>query len=233
MESKNTFGDTRKAILILGLFFGGQLLFQSGIADSILIKNVGADILNRYFNMCYYLFFFLFIVIMYKNSLKEQILSIPNNFDKNIGITACVLFFIIIGMVVMGIVLSRIDVISANQQAVDKSQMRYPLETFLTTVIFGPFVEEVIYRGIIFGKMRGNEEGKARKALAGIVCAFIFGAMHCDIREILFEGDYMQLIQSLPIYVLGLGMIIVYDKTRNIFYAILSHSIINLIAFQG
>ncbi|MCR5526005.1 MAG: CPBP family intramembrane metalloprotease [Lachnospiraceae bacterium] len=53
------------------------------------------------------------------------------------------------------------------------------LESFFVLAIFGPFVEELVFRGVIFSGLR-----KSRRILAAIILqAFMFGFMHMNFNQ--------------------------------------------------
>lgn len=95
----------------------------------------------------------------------------------------------------------------------------------MTVVIFGPFVEELLFRYFIF-----RETSKINKVFAHIFTALIFGFSHIW-YYVLIQGDYTQLISSLVYVALGLNASLLYSKTKNICFPLMLHMIINCISF--
>jgi membrane protease YdiL (CAAX protease family) len=85
------------------------------------------------------------------------------------------------------------------------------------SVVFGPFIEELIYRGVIMdflGKWTG-------KALAIPVSALLFSLAHIPINIV----DFML------VFVVGICFGILYTLTRNLIGSTIAHSISNIAVF--
>jgi membrane protease YdiL (CAAX protease family) len=81
----------------------------------------------------------------------------------------------------------------------------------LGIVVFGPILEEILFRGIIFNKLRQEMP----VVLAALIQAIIFGIMH---------GNPLQFLYTV---VLGLIMAYVYVKTDSLWLSIVVHVIYN------
>lgn len=84
-------------------------------------------------------------------------------------------------------------------------------------VLFGPFIEELIYRGIIidfFSKWAG-------KTIAIPVSAFLFSLAHIPINFVDF----------LLVFIVGLCFGILYAVARNLISSTIAHSISNIAVF--
>jgi len=83
----------------------------------------------------------------------------------------------------------------------------------VTSAAIAPFAEEVLFRGLIFG-------GLAQRmpvAIAAAISALLFALAH-------------GLNVVAPIFVLGLGLAWVYYRTRSLWAAMLTHSIVNAVS---
>jgi len=83
--------------------------------------------------------------------------------------------------------------------------------SIIATVIFAPFAEELIFRGLTFGQARKF----MRFALANFVQALLFGIYH------------MNLVQGVYAFLMGLVFGYVAYKLNNIFASMLFHAAIN------
>lgn len=86
----------------------------------------------------------------------------------------------------------------------------FPL-CFLAIAVYGPFVEEVVFRGGIFGGMR--ESASAWKAM--LLSALVFGMMHMNFNQMGYA------------FVLGIGMALLVEATGSIWASILFHITVN------
>lgn len=82
------------------------------------------------------------------------------------------------------------------------------------TGILAPILEELLYRGVIFGRLRYMMPDK----VAAVVSAFIFAFMHFN------------LVQFIYAFVLGLLLAYFMIRTQNFWGAMLAHITINLIS---
>ncbi|MGP1569879.1 MAG: lysostaphin resistance A-like protein [Eubacteriales bacterium] len=84
---------------------------------------------------------------------------------------------------------------------------------FLSVVILGPIIEELLFRGVIFNVIAKNFGNIAGVLVSGIT----FGIWH------------MELVQSIYTALLGVVIAIIYMYTRSILFPILCHCLYNLI----
>lgn len=84
----------------------------------------------------------------------------------------------------------------------------------ISSVIVTPIVEELVYRGIIFKRLKSM----TKMPIAIFLSAFIFAMMHFNIVQFVFA------------FVLGIVIATIYAKTNHIFICILCHMAINGLA---
>jgi membrane protease YdiL (CAAX protease family) len=87
---------------------------------------------------------------------------------------------------------------------------------FLLLVVV-PIGEEVFFRGFVYGGLRARW-GAAAAALAS---AAFFAAVH------------MQLVHALPIFVLGVLLAVLYERTRSLVPSIVTHALTNVVAVMS
>jgi membrane protease YdiL (CAAX protease family) len=94
---------------------------------------------------------------------------------------------------------------------------RDPLSVALlvvAAVVLAPLAEEVFYRGVVFGWLRGRLGLAAAAALSGL----LFGAAHFDLTLLL------------PLAAVGAGLAVLYDRARSIWPCYLAHACLNAIS---
>lgn len=93
---------------------------------------------------------------------------------KHAGLTFVGLFII---MFLIGL-LSNLFPTSANQQELDLLAKKSPIMLNLFTIIFGPIIEEFIFRGLFFKYFFPKLKNNQQTVLAIILSGVIFGLMH-------------------------------------------------------
>ena len=83
----------------------------------------------------------------------------------------------------------------------------------LSSVIVGPFIEEIIFRYLLVK----NLEKFNNKVFTILIASFVFGIIHTGIFNIIYA------------FLLGVILNIIYLKNKNLLYPLLTHSSANLI----
>ena len=91
----------------------------------------------------------------------------------------------------------------------------HPIFQILSIVIFAPFAEELLFRGALYPSLKNA--GYPRFAL--VTSALLFAAVHA-------KWELM-----LPLFMLGLSLVWVYEKTRSILAPIVMHASFNAVNF--
>ncbi len=106
--------------------------------------------------------------------------------------------------------------ISTNQDAITRIPV---LLLFLMALFYAPFVEEVLYRGII-------RRGVSNNKIFIVVSAIAFGLMHVLGLE---HEEPLQYLYVISYSFMGGFLAYVYIKTNNIFVCIMCHFFVNLL----
>jgi membrane protease YdiL (CAAX protease family) len=112
---------------------------------------------------------------------------------------------------------------SQNQNLIIESLKSQPFYVILSAIIMAPIVEEIVFRGVLFRKIRSEY----RYWTAIIISAITFGLMH--IFGSLIEGDINDLPFVIVYTVLGLFFVKIYEETGKIKYAIALHFLNNVV----
>lgn len=160
----------------------------------------------------------LFIVRKQRFNLRYLKLDrLPNFGDVLKGLAGWGIYFLIAQIVV--VVLTASNLIDVNEkQEILFSTNSYGLGLFLafvTIVILAPLVEEILYRGILFG----NLSKKINPFLAAIIASLIFGVFHGQLN-VGIDTFFMSMVSCYLIW-----------KTDSIWPGVFLHISKNLIAF--
>ena len=181
------------------------------------------------FSLAYLLLMFAVVIIMFPDILKEgkdfknkpkTLLLIP------LGI---LLVFLLDQTLMQNIVQPFIWKISggtkenANTEKVFEMIRNNPIFMVFLTCVFGPVLEEVLYRYTLFGLI-----GKKNKPAAYIITALLFGLQHV-IDAGVYGGDVRQFINIGSYMVFSFIMSGLYSKTKNLCIPIIIHITTNSI----
>jgi len=80
--------------------------------------------------------------------------------------------------------------------------------------VLAPFVEETLFRGIIFGSLQTY----LGKWTAAVISAAIFSGLH------------LQVYGFFPRFILGIALVYLYDKSKSLYPSVALHALNNIIA---
>ena len=133
-----------------------------------------------------------------------------------LGIAAGVAYSIIINLLIAISGLHQLFPAYDNSASVQFSGQPIIL-LIITVVILGPIAEEIIFRWMIFGRIRYYFGSRWAIILSGLM----FGLYHMNMVQFVFAA------------LLGFGFAYLYDKSGNIYITIIAHMIINMIGITG
>ena len=216
--------------LFVLIFFAGSIFFQTNFSENVLLKiNGSTEFWDKYFEIIYYGIFSVAFLLLYRNQIIKIIKETKITYLKYIVIA---LIFILITMVASAIILSCNGIgDSANERAISESMSNYRLSTLLVVIVIGPFVEEIVFRGLIYDLLRGKKENLSRIIISNFFTSLIFAVYHCDIKYFLVF-DTKEILSIIPLFFLGVGLAYVKEKTSNVSCSLATHIIINLIGIS-
>jgi len=182
---------------------------SDGLFRLLLPKNVG-DLLPLFFAA---IITFPFIIVIYK---KVPTIKADNIFSKQDAIRdlSLILITVVIG-IILNILITKLPFMAYSttyKNAKDTLNDGSILLKILTTVIIVPILEETLYRGIIAGQLNIMYGEK----IAIVLSALLFGIMHANIVQFTYA------------FLVGIPLGYTFVKTKKLWTAILSHSILNL-----
>lgn len=112
---------------------------------------------------------------------------------------------------------------SQNQALIIEAMKLNPTYVILSAVIMAPVVEEIVFRGVLYRKIRNANRFYA----AIVISAFSFGLMH--VLQSALELNYADLVFIVVYIVLGLFFAKIYEETGKLSNAIMLHFINNAV----
>lgn len=99
-----------------------------------------------------------------------------------------------------------------------------PRSTFLIIVFLAPFVEEVLFRGYVFGNLRGKS-----RAAAYIVSCALFAALHVW-QFAMVDQSLGAFLLMLQYFVPGIVFAWCYEQSGTLWASIIPHAFVNALA---
>jgi len=221
--------DYKKACLLLVIFFWGLLTYFD-FGAPILVKLFPLEWLVKYIDPIFYGSFFLLMVIVFRKALWKDIKDFVRNFEKYLDRVVIFGFIALVLMVASAIYLDSVGIgDSSNQQALDEAVIRYGALHIITIAVIGPIVEEIFYRGILFGFLKGRGKSIVRSIAAILLSSMIFAFSHTSI----IDFSVTDMLANIPILMLGLVVTTLYWRTDNLICPVIVHIIINTIGTLG
>lgn len=165
-------------------------------------------------------FFFLFLLIFHRN-VGENTVEIKNNPKKHFKqMVMCVILTDILSAVYVTLFLENGAEKSENQEYIEVLLNDNFLLMSVACSIAAPFVEEIVYRGLLQGFLIGKSNNRIYLMLTAVVSGVIFGLAHCD-----FAPE--KIITIFPNIITGVMIGILYINTKNIVCTSLVHIFYN------
>lgn len=231
--NKIKLNNRQKAIGVI-LIFPWYLYFAPIIINyffklyTVYIANdFSANSINAYFNFFIGLATAIPLIIVFKDYIKENWLVFKKDLLENIiwvltiGIALAYLFSVA-GELIVNLFAPSVG--EASNQTLVKTlvQSNFFLMAFQAVVI-APFIEELLFRGLIFNSLR-----QKNMVWAHLISAFLFGMLH--VYNYILMGDMSEWIKLIPYMMAGLSFSIAYEKRQTIIAPIILHAVKNLIA---
>ena len=177
-----------------------------------LANDFSTNSLNAFFNLFIGIATAIPLIIVFKGFIKENWLVFKKDFLENI-----------IWVLTIGIGLAYLFSIAGELIVNLVAPQSNFLLMFFQSVIIAPFIEELLFRGLIFNSLR-----QKNMVWAHLISAFLFGLLH--VYSYILAGDMSEWIKLIPYMMAGLSFSIVYEKRQTIIAPIILHAAKNLIA---
>lgn len=216
-------------LTVLPLYFIGSSLIGTALLKFVIITfslHLDEMAINAYLNLIVDLGMLLYVVWILKDSLKQQLHDFKKDIKKNLLYGCIIGVLFIYGVGFLGNIISALlgaTTDSQNQVLITTMARAYPVMMFISTVILAPILEEIIFRGMIFGWLY-----EVNPKLAHFISAFIFGFVHVMIA--MMSGNISEFIQIFSYFFMGFALSYLYEKRNNIYVPILAHTMNNLIS---
>ena len=212
-----------KSIRTKGILYAIFFCFLQILGGDLLsLTNIPFILKNLTFSV--YLLLFILSILL----LGQILVSSVKKFSSAHLEKFAIIGLITVGAIVIcGIIIDQVGISNSNENDIDAAlnvdTLNYII-TAIAAVIFAPVTEELFFRFLVYRSIE-----KVNPILSHVCVALLFGFFHVW-GYVLIDGEYIQLVNMLPYIAMSLGFSILYQKTKNIWYPIILHGIINFIA---
>ncbi|MBR3704847.1 MAG: CPBP family intramembrane metalloprotease [Oscillospiraceae bacterium] len=212
-----------------GVFFSMYLLVLPFAADALfagLCRLLGRDLPDNVRNMIFYYTLFALTLVIFWHYLGHTTSYFLSNFWKTLAAvcTGMVGFYGLneISYRVLDLILGRIT--NLNDIAISAQIHDAPRSTLLIIIFLAPFVEEVLFRGYIFGNLRATS-----RTAAYIVSCLLFAFLHVW-QFAVIHRDLSYFLLMLQYLVPGLAFAWTYERSGTLWGSVLLHAAVNALA---
>ena len=163
--------------------------------------------------------YIVFLFFVYKGEIKKDLEDFK---EKHNSYLSKYLSYYLIGILLMGLsniilqYFTKLDM-SGNEKEVRELIKILPTYMIFSSVIYAPFVEEIIFRKSIKNVIKNPY-------IFIIISGFLFGILHINDYK-----NFSEILMGIPYIIMGLDFAYIYHKTNNIFTTMTFHFCHNLI----
>jgi membrane protease YdiL (CAAX protease family) len=206
------------AIYLLAQFFSGIVLNAGGIQSSEDIMGKPGVVIAAYLTAGFVMTGALYAIIR-TYGIKKDVLYIRRPNAGDVGYALAGFMIYLVATITAGVVLRFVPGVDVDQkqelglEGVSSSLL--PL-VFLTLAVVPPLVEEFMFRGYLYQRLKAYRLGTP---LAAVLVSVLFGLVHGQVNV------------AVDTFILSLIMIYTMEKRKNIWVAVMIHALKNTLAF--
>lgn len=206
-------------LLVLGIYLGGPFLIGRFLYNNL---SFDAQIASAIGSISSSILLIILLFPMLKKSFKDYFSSSTSFYNslKIWGIGLGVMLFS--NLILNSIIFS--GQIANNEELNREFLMNYKIISFFEIVLFGPFIEEILFR-FSLRKLVGKNK------LFPFISALVFGGLHA-INGITSASDLIYLLYTIPYGALGYAFGYLYNESDNIFSSLTMHMLHNFLTYM-
>ena len=214
---------------IWGLVFIPIHIFALPLLLGIIVSSTGFSASDAQWNLIVFAISCAALFIIMFRFLRTSFRVMTGNFkDAVIGLLLGAVIYLGL-LMALGLILQELpfEAPNPNSAQVDRMFRENPNAILAVGVIFAPIVEELMYRGALFGTIRLKS-----RFLAYIVSIFVFGAIHI-LQYAIVDFDVLLLINVAQYIPPSIALAYCYERSGGIWPPIFLHAMINLFVFKA
>lgn len=205
------------------------LPFATAPTFRLVERLLGITLSSAVENIIYYYVLFAVTLIIFHNFLGRTTRQLANNLG---GVGR----FLVVGLVALyglnELVYRLTNLVITNRTNLNDTTISAQINdaphiTLLIVVFLAPFVEEVLFRGLVFGNLKGKSA-----TVAYLVSCMLFALLHVW-QFAVVQQDVTYFLLMVQYLVPGLVLAWVYDRTGTLWTSIGLHAVANALAVIG
>ena len=179
-------------------------------------------------NLLYYGIGFIFLLTTLFKFMKQSFADLCSNvLDTLIGVGAGYILYILLSYAVSSFLsLFLSDLTNPNSSAVINETRLHPNTMLAIGVLLAPIVEEILFRGVVFGTLR-----KKSRLLAYVVSSVFFSIYHLW-SYLIYSFNPVLLLFLVQYVPAGIVLAWSYERGRNVWCPVFLHMLINYISIS-
>jgi len=197
------------------------IVLPFGLSSAFIL--LGVQITAPGFLLIHYALSFLLVLTIMFSFLRESFSAMCGTFGRVIIFVLLSLLLYNVLLLALAIFMSETMMVrSPNTEAVHQLVESNRGIVIAVAVVLAPIIEEAIFRGALFGAIRGRS-----RLLAYIVSALVFGLYHLAL-PMLLDLDWSMLRFVVHYLPASIALAWCYERTGTIWAPIILHAVINL-----
>ena len=190
-------------------------------------KVLGTSIGTSLGNLLYYFVLFVITLAIFWHFLGVNLAALGRHLNRScISLFAGLIAFYGLNELLYRVSSALLDShVNLNDVTITAQAGIAPHMMAVILLLLAPFVEEVLFRGLIFGSLRQNS-----RVMAYIISAVLFAFGHV-LRQVTLGLDLGALTLIFQYLAPGLVFAWVYERAGNIWPSVLLHALVNALAF--
>lgn len=220
-------GKGRMICLVLNYFLGYNFLYPLLLRHITLWLDPTARAIPDWMQYAVYIYMMIISIVLAYPLLQESLTTLRQRKTHVVKSAFLLMIGYYIASIFLNVILMQFTdtTTSANQSEIIHAVEISPWLTLFTTIIYAPIVEEILFRGVFYRALRPH----LSMCWSGFISAFAFGFIH--VMTSFFTGDFGDMIYLFSYALIGLFLVMAYDKNDTIYASILLHFINNALAF--
>ena len=212
-----------------GVFFALYLLILPFLADPLfaaLSRLIGREIPGNLRNMIFYYTLFALTLVIFWHYLGHTTSYFFSNFWKTTG-AVCLGLVAFYGLNELSYRVFDLflgNMTNLNDVAISAQIHDAPRSTMFIVIFLAPFVEEVLFRGYVFGNLRGRN-----RTAAYTVSCLLFAFLHVW-QFVVIHQNLSYFLLMLQYLVPGLVFAWTYERSGTLWGSVLLHAAVNALA---
>ena len=194
---------------------------------NLISKLLGTSIGTSLGNLLYYFVLFAVTLAVFWRYLGANLSALARHLNRScISLFAGLIAFYGLNELIYRVSASLLDShVNLNDVTITAQAGIAPHMMAVILILLAPFVEEVLFRGLIFGSLRENS-----RVVAYVISALLFAFGHV-LRQLTLGLDLGALTLIFQYLAPGLVFAWVYERAGNIWPSVLLHALVNALAF--